>query len=76
MDKPSREEKMQRLSLVIWIILAPVLMGSFVLSVLTVPGLASQEMKLMLPAAIAGAVVAIPFSYIISRSIQAKTKKS
>ena len=61
---------MLKLSLVIYIMAAPTLMGAFVLTVLTVPSLASNDFNLILPAALGGAVVALPVSYLIAKKLK------
>lgn len=66
---------MGKLPIVIWIIAAPTLMGIFVLTVLVVPSLADDAMRLILPVAAAGAVVAMPVSYVIARLLNAAMKK-
>jgi hypothetical protein len=60
---------MMKLAMIIWAIAAPTLMGSFVLLVLIIPDLAAQDAKLILPAAVLGALVAVPFSYFIARKL-------
>lgn len=60
---------MIRLFSIIWSIIATVLMGVFVLIVLTVPALAQKEMLLVLPAALAGAVVAVPLAYLVTKKM-------
>lgn len=60
---------MIRLFSIIWSIIATVLMGVFVLIVLTVPALAQKEMLLILPAALAGAVVAVPLAYLVTKKM-------
>lgn len=60
---------MLRLFSIIWSIIATVLMGVFVLAVLTVPALAQKEMLLILPAAVAGALVAAPLAYLVTKKL-------
>lgn len=64
---------MIRLLSLIWSLVATVLAGLFVLAVLTVPALSSKEMMLILPAAILGAVLAIPVSVVVTKKILAAT---
>ncbi|MCB1539076.1 MAG: hypothetical protein KDJ49_08940 [Alphaproteobacteria bacterium] len=64
---------MSKLAVIVWCVAAPTLMGIFVLTVLVVPSLAAKENMMILPAAIAGAVVAAPISYYIARHIRALT---
>lgn len=64
---------MLRLLLVIWAMAATTLAGIFVLIVLTVPALAAKDMVMILPAALLGAVVAAPISYLVTRKILGMT---
>jgi hypothetical protein len=66
---PEKEKLMLRLFTIIWSIIATVLMGVFVLAVLTVPALAQKEMLLILPAAVAGALVAAPLAYLVTKKL-------
>lgn len=61
---------MSGLLFLIWSVVSTVLMGIFVLIVLVVPMLAEHEMLLIIPAAILGLVVAIPFSYLITKKLK------
>jgi hypothetical protein len=61
---------MSGLSFLIWSIVSTVLMGTFVLVVVAVPMLAEHEMILMIPAVVLGLVVAIPFSYLITKKLK------
>lgn len=65
---------MSKIFFPIWTILGSVFMGVSVLLVLLVPALSSNEMSMVLPAAIFGAVVALPFSYLLSKHIYTKFK--
>ncbi|MCB9990184.1 MAG: hypothetical protein H6867_02245 [Rhodospirillales bacterium] len=67
---------MDKLGLFIWIIAAPVLMGTFVLAVLLMPSLAHAESKYIIMAAVLGAVVAAPISLVIAKKIDNLTKKT
>ena len=60
---------MIRLSLVVWAVAGPTLAGILILLVLTVPALSAHDMKMILPAAGLGAVLAIPISYIIAKHL-------
>ncbi len=60
---------MLRLTFMLWGVVATTLAGSFILIVLIVPMLAEQDAKLILPAAILGAIVAAPISYLIAKKI-------
>ncbi len=64
---------MGKIALIVWVVLAPTLMGTFVLALLLTPALAGDEMKLILPAAVAGAVVAIPFSFLVAKKVASLT---
>lgn len=66
---------MMRLVLVIWTVAATTLAGIFILIVLVVPSLATQDAKLILPAVILGSIIAAPISYIISKKIYDIVKK-
>ncbi|MCB9983130.1 MAG: hypothetical protein H6861_05595 [Rhodospirillales bacterium] len=66
---------MFRVAMVIWAMAATTLAGIFVLTVLVVPELAAQDAKLILPAALGGAVVAVPVSYVIAAKLMKLTKK-
>ncbi|MCB1720348.1 MAG: hypothetical protein H6860_00145 [Rhodospirillales bacterium] len=65
---------MFRLALIIWAMAATVLAGVFVLTVLVVPSLAAQDAQLILPAALSGAALAVPFSYLIAKRLLNLTK--
>lgn len=67
---------MGKLAFLVWIILAPTLMGMFVVAVLLTPALASNEMTNIVIAAIAGPIVAAPLSYLIGRKVKAITGES
>jgi nitrogen fixation/metabolism regulation signal transduction histidine kinase len=66
---------MFKLSLAMYIIVAPVLMGVLVLTVLTVPSLVTQDTKLILPAAGAGAALGLPIAYIVAFKLNSLLKK-
>ncbi|MCB1652187.1 MAG: hypothetical protein KDI46_09050 [Alphaproteobacteria bacterium] len=66
---------MDRLGLIIWAVAAPVLMGIFVLVVLVVPSLAEQDKQLILPAAVAGAVLAAPVAFVVAKQLKKLTQK-
>ena len=66
---------MTRLAIILWTVAAPTLAGIFVLIVLIVPELAAQDAKLILPAALAGAIVAAPISYLIAKKLYFVMKK-
>lgn len=61
---------MGKLGVIIWSIAATVLAGVGVLIVLISPSLAANEMNMILPAAIVGAVVAVPVSWIVTKKIK------
>ncbi|MCB9988086.1 MAG: hypothetical protein H6868_01990 [Rhodospirillales bacterium] len=66
---------MGKVGILIWIMLAPTVMGLFVLALLLTPSLADQQMTLILPVAAAGAVVAAPLSFLIAKKLSALGKK-
>lgn len=61
---------MSKLTLIIWIVAAPVVMGIFVLAVLVVPGLGADQARMIPVAALAGAVLAAPISFVLSKKLQ------
>ncbi len=61
---------MSQLFFVVFIMAATVLMGAAVLTVLVVPELVARDSSLILPAAGAGFVVAIPVSWVIARKMK------
>lgn len=61
---------MSRVAFFVWLVLGTTLMGMFITVVLVVPSLAKNEMSLMIPAAITGLVVAIPFSILIAKQMK------
>ena len=60
---------MFKIAVLIWVMAAVTLAGSFVLVALLLPGLGHSEMQMVPIAAIAGFVVAIPISYLLARRI-------
>ncbi|HPF77809.1 MAG TPA: hypothetical protein PLF01_00835 [Alphaproteobacteria bacterium] len=65
---------MGKLALAIWIMAAPTLMGCLVIITLVVPYFSANE-KIWIPAAAAaGAVLAIPISIVVARSIKKLTR--
>lgn len=60
---------MGKIAAVAWVVLAPVMMGICVMIVLFIPSLANDQMKLMLPAAGTGLVVAIPLAILVAKRI-------
>ncbi len=60
---------MLRLTLILWAIIATTLAGISILTVLVVPSLAQQDALLILPAAISGALIAVPISYVVTKKI-------
>ncbi|MGB0720127.1 MAG: hypothetical protein ACPGRX_06615, partial [Bdellovibrionales bacterium] len=71
-----RREPMLKLSLIVFIMAAPTLMGALVLIVLTVPSLVANDIGLILPAAALGFVGALPLSYLIAKKLDNTFKKS
>jgi hypothetical protein len=66
---------MMKVALLVWIVLGTTLAGCAVLVVLAVPSLSEQAWKLMLPASVAGFVVALPLSWIIAKQIMIAMKR-
>ena len=66
---------MSKLSILIWIIAAPVLMGMCVTVTLVVPMFADKQMIWIPVAATLGAVVALPISYVVAKKIKALIKE-
>lgn len=62
---------MFKISLLVWIILGTALAGSAVIAVLAVPSFATEAMKNIPFAVLAGFAVAIPLSYLVARKIGA-----
>jgi hypothetical protein len=60
---------MFRLALLIWLVLGTTLAGVGVVVVVSDASLAAQAMKLIPIAAIAGFIVAIPLSFMVSKRI-------
>ena len=60
---------MFRLALLIWVMLGTTLAGIAVLAIVVSPDLYNQGMKLIPVAAIAGFVVAIPLSFMVSKRL-------
>ena len=67
---------MSKLASLIWIMLGTTLAGILVTVVLVVPSLASDSMRWLPIAAIAGAVIAIPISIMIANRIKAETSRA
>jgi len=65
---------MVRLALIVWTMAATVFAGVFVLTVLVVPALAAQDALLILPAALTGAALAAPFSYLVAKKLMGLDK--
>jgi hypothetical protein len=64
---------MWRLAVLLWVIMGTVFAGLLVMVVLLVPGLAVQAMKLIPIAAVVGAILAVPFSFVAAKAIAART---
>ena len=60
---------MLRLSILLWALIGTTLAGTFILTVVSVPGLAEQDMRLIPWAALAGALLAIPVAAFVARAI-------
>lgn len=66
---------MGKLSIIVWIIAAPVFMGAFVTAAMLTPSLAAQEMFWIPIAAVTGAVFAMPISYLVGLRLANVFKK-
>lgn len=66
---------MFKISLLVWIILGTALAGSAVIAVLAVPSFATEAMKNIPFAVLAGFAVAMPLSYLVARKIEASTAR-
>ena len=66
---------MLKIAILVWLMLATVFAGAAVLTVLALPSLAGQDMRLIPIAAAVGAVVAIPFAVLVAKRILALTAK-
>jgi len=66
---------MFKISLLVWIILGTALAGSAVIAVLAVPSFATEAMKNIPFAVLAGFAVAIPLSYLVARKIGASAAR-
>jgi len=64
---------MLKISIVVWIVLGTALAGSAMIAVLSIPGLATQGMKVIPVAASFGFLIAMPLSYLIARRIGRST---
>lgn len=66
---------MLKVGVLVWLILGTTLAGSAMLVVLVIPGLANEAMKWVPTSAIAGFVIAIPFSLMIAKQITAAMRR-
>ncbi|MFA7276557.1 MAG: hypothetical protein WC043_07135 [Pseudobdellovibrionaceae bacterium] len=67
---------MFRISAVIWVMAAPTLMGILVMLVLIMPSLADKQALYISAAALVGALIAAPISYLIAKAIKNAIKES
>ncbi|GLI22991.1 hypothetical protein GGQ86_002747 [Xanthobacter flavus] len=67
---------MLKIAILVWLMLATVFAGAAVLTVLALPSLAGQDMRLIPIAAGVGALIAIPFSVLVAKRILALTARS
>ena len=70
-DEKSRSV-MLKIAILIWIVLGTTLAGSALTVVLATPALADQAMKLIPWAALAGAVLAMPLSWLIALNLASR----
>jgi len=60
---------MLKIAIIIWVMLGTVLAGTAVMTVLSVPGLAENPMRVIPLAALLGFLLAMPLSYIVANKI-------
>lgn len=60
---------MWRVTILVWVILAPTLAGVLVMAILTMPSMARELMKWIPIVAATGAIVALPISALVARMI-------
>jgi len=65
---------MGRFAAILYLVLAPTLMGISIMIVLFIPALTNDQMKLMLPAVAVGGILAIPLSLLIAKKISSNFK--
>lgn len=64
---------MFKIASLIWIVLGTTLAGIAMIVVLVIPSLANDSMRMIPLSAAIGAILAIPFSMLIAKRIQAQT---
>ncbi|MEP9356068.1 hypothetical protein ABLE93_21060 [Xanthobacter sp. KR7-65] len=62
---------MLKIAILVWLMLATTLAGAAVLAVLAIPSFSGEAMRLIPLAAGGGALVAVPFAFLIARRILA-----
>ncbi|MFG1221421.1 hypothetical protein [Xanthobacter wiegelii] len=67
---------MLKIAILVWIVLGTTLAGVAVMTVLSIPSLSGQDMRLIPIAAGIGAAVAIPFALYIAKRIMTITGKN
>lgn len=60
---------MMRLTILIWVLVATVLAGCFVIVVIMVPSLENQAMQNIPVAGVIAALVAVPIAWVVARQI-------
>jgi hypothetical protein len=63
---------MFKIAIILWIVLGSTLAGCGLIVVLATPALADQAMKLIPWAALAGAVLAMPWSWLIASNLASR----
>ena len=66
---------MLRLAILLWALVGTTLAGSFILAIVTIPGLADQGMRLIPWGAAGGAALAVPVAIVIARAITAGSRR-
>lgn len=62
---------MFKVAAIVWVMLGTVFAGIAVMTVLSVPALATHDMRYIPYAAIAGALLAIPFAFVVAGRMRA-----
>lgn len=64
---------MLKIAILVWMMAGTTLAGIAIMVVLTVPSLATHDMRYIPFAALAGFVIAVPFAYVVAKRITALT---
>ena len=65
---------MGKFAAILWLMLAPTLAGMCIMILLFIPALTNNQMKLMVPAALIGIILAIPVSILVAKKISSNFK--